>query len=628
MIRIALVVPHKDFIPNAATILEQHNKMYAASDSEQYVMEEVIVNSRNSDDVHIKADIVLTRGLLAEILAKLSADIPVVEISVPTADILRTIRSCIQLYDPAQIGIIAAGNMLAGISGLSDLCEAPIKTYVLSPNWNNEALVDQAVSEGCDVIIGGVNTCRYAEMIHIPNMIIQTSREAFWNALTTAKRTCMIYRREQEKSLHMQSILDISHDGIIFIDASRRITTLNLKAQTILRIDGNYLGKRISDFLLPVELKHIFSDNKEYSDEPFTINGYTLSISKTFIKTKAFISGAIINLQIVSDSHGTDDSSKKSSSGSGFIAKLHFDDIIWKSPAMAQTIHTAQRYSLTEANILLIGESGTGKEIFAQSIHNASLRKNGPFVAVNCAAIPDNLLESELLGYESGSFTGAKKSGKPGLFELAHHGTIFLDEIGEIPLALQAKLLRVIQEKEIIRIGASNVIQVDVRIVAATNKNLEKLVDEGRFREDLFYRLDVLRISIPPLRQRKEDIPLLVLDYLEKNFPGISINDGALHMLSLAPWPGNVRHLFNVCERLAVLSTDSRIDEECARMALPSAKTEHVSFALSEAELGEDECAAIRKALESCHFNRAEAAKILGMSRTTLWRKIREYQIL
>ena len=153
-------------------------------------------------------------------------------------------------------------------------------------------------------------------------------------------------------------------------------------------------------------------------------------------------------------------------------------------------------------------------------------------------------------------------------------------------------------------------------------------MDEGRFREDLFYRLDVLRISIPPLRQRKEDIPLLVLDYLEKNFPGISINDGALHMLSLAPWPGNVRHLFNVCERLAVLSTDSRIDEECVRMALPSAKTEHVSFALSEAELGEDECAAIRKALESCHFNRAEAAKILGMSRTTLWRKTREYQIL
>ena len=184
MVKIALVVPCNNFIENAPQILEQHNQFHKQEDSETYVMNEIIVNNSSSEHPQIDADIILTRGLLAEIMSNFPSDIPIVRISVPTADILRTIRKCTQLYGEKQIGIIAASNMLAGITGLADLCDSPIKTYILSEKWNNEALVDQAIRENCQVILGGLNTCRYAQMIHVPNMLIQTSEEAFWDALS------------------------------------------------------------------------------------------------------------------------------------------------------------------------------------------------------------------------------------------------------------------------------------------------------------------------------------------------------------------------------------------------------------------------------------------------------------
>lgn len=623
MVKIALVVPCENFIADAAQILSQHNQFHGQEDSETYVMDEIIMNNSDTGHVQIDADIILTRGLLAQILANLPGDIPVVRISVPTADILRTIRNCTQRYGQKQIGIIAAGNMLAGITGLSDLCDAPIKTYLLSPNWNNEALVDQAVREGCEVIIGGLNTCRYAQMIHIPNMLIETSKEAFWDALSSAKRALLIFRKEQEKSMRLQTILDISHDGIIFIDPSRRVTTVNKKAQSIFGLDNSCIGKRIIDFPFPLELKNILSDNSEYTNKLLQHNRTLLSISKTFVRTQAFLSGSIVNIQLVNEIQSLEGDIRKQIYDKGLVAKLTFDDMVGTAPAMASVIRTARKYSQTNSNILLIGESGTGKEVLAQSIHNASSRSLCPFVAVNCAAIPDTLLESELFGYVTGAFTGARKNGKAGLFELAHTGTIFLDEIGEIPLPLQATLLRVLQEREIMRVGGDSVIHVDIRIIAATNKNLESLVRSNQFREDLFYRLDVLRINIPPLNQHREDIPLLISRYMNRNFPGITTGPEVIQFLCRADWTGNIRHLFNICERMAVLCSNGHIDLECARLAFPechSSQTASVPAASTEDSQ-------IMEALSSCRFNKGQAAAMLGMSRSTLWRKMKEYHI-
>lgn len=650
MIKIALAVPCRGFIENAPLIFQQHNDFYCSEDNETYSMEEVIVTNDNAKQVKLDADIILTRGLLAEILANLPGEIPVVQISIPTADILRAVRKCTRIYGQKDIAIIAAGNMLAGITGLYDLCDAPIKTYLLSPSWNNEALVDQAVSEGCQIILGGVNTCRYADMIHVPSMVIQTSKEAFWGALTSVKRTASIFRKEQEKAFCLHTILDTSHDGIIFIDQARRVTTMNIKAHSILDIQDNCLGRRILDIPFPLELKNLLSDNREYSNELLHMNRTLLNISKTFVKINEHTAGSVITLQLVNEIQSLEGDIRKRISDQGHVARLTFDDVIGISSAMTSLKKTAVKYSATSSNILLIGESGTGKEVFAQSIHNASSRKSLPFVAVNCAAIPENLLESELFGYVPGAFTGARKNGKAGLFELAHRGTIFLDEIGEIPMALQAKLLRVLQEREIMRVGGDSVTQVDIRIIAATNKKLEQLVKDNLFREDLFYRLDVLRITIPPLDKRRQDIPLLIESYMEKNFPDVTISEEAKELLSRAHWAGNVRQLFNICERLAVLCSHNHIDRSCVELVFPegraAARTEsrqenqlqpsgslHPEPVLSGSasppspEPYQDEAARIQWALGACRYHKGKAAVMLGISRSTLWRKIQLYHI-
>ncbi|HRU41034.1 MAG TPA: sigma 54-interacting transcriptional regulator, partial [Candidatus Diapherotrites archaeon] len=236
----------------------------------------------------------------------------------------------------------------------------------------------------------------------------------------------------------------------------------------------------------------------------------------------------------------------------GHTAKYDFSSIIGKSKQITETKEIAKKLAKSNSTLLLTGESGNGKELFAHAIHKASNKQQGPFVAVNFAALPENLLESELFGYEEGAFTGAKKGGHAGLFEQAHNGTIFLDEIGDASLRIQARLLRVLQEKEVMRVGGTKILPIDVRIIAATNKNLEVLVQEEKFREDLYYRLNVLPIRIPPLRERKEDIPLLIEKILEKFLKGneMIISSEAMDILMEYDWPGNIRELENTIEYL------------------------------------------------------------------------------
>lgn len=239
--------------------------------------------------------------------------------------------------------------------------------------------------------------------------------------------------------------------------------------------------------------------------------------------------------------------------GQGHRAKYTFEDILGKSEIIKKYKKIAKRMAASNSSILITGESGTGKELFAQAIHNSSKRKNYPFVAVNCAAITESLLESELFGYEEGAFTGARKGGKPGLFELAHRGTLFLDEIGEMPLNLQAKLLRVLQEREVMRIGGSNLIKVDVRIISVTNRNLKDMLRKGKFRKDLYYRLSVLPLNLPPLRDRRDDIiPLLngIKNQLNVDF---TLTGSAKNALINYNWNGNVRELKNYIEYFASL---------------------------------------------------------------------------
>ena len=282
---------------------------------------------------------------------------------------------------------------------------------------------------------------------------------------------------------------------------------------------------------------------------------------------------------------------------------------------MQQRLILAHKYAKTDANVLILGETGTGKELFAQSIHNASARSQYPFVAVNCAALPEHLLESELFGYSEGAFTGAKKGGKEGLFELAHRGTIFLDEIGEMPINLQAKLLRVLQEKELRRIGDNKIIPVDVRIISATNITIRRKILDGDFRSDLYYRINLLEMHLLPLRERPDDIEWIFTNLLEQHsrahgLPVPKVTPEVLALVRRYPWYGNVRELRNFSERLIILNEGTEITPEQLRLT-------GLADGIAEISDGPAE----RNTPAQPYKRKEDIAREMGISRTTLWRR-------
>ena len=316
--------------------------------------------------------------------------------------------------------------------------------------------------------------------------------------------------------------------------------------------------------------------------------------------------------------------------------KYFFGKIIGKSKALLDAMVIAKQVAKTNASVLITGESGTGKEVFSRAIHEESNRK-GDFIPVNCSAIPANLLESELFGYVEGAFTGAYKYGRPGKFELANGGTLFLDEIGDMPVIMQAKLLRVLQDGMVTRVGGGTPIKVDVRIIAATNKDLKKLMEEGRFREDLYYRLNVVSIVIPPLRERREDIPELINDFLvefskKNNKLNLSISTETMKILSDYSWKGNIRELKNTIERLVILSKNEIIEkEDLPKDIINSIETINYIEIKSKEKFDfikvveEFEKNIIKDALEKTNGNKVKTAELLNIKRSTLYYKLNQY---
>ena len=314
-------------------------------------------------------------------------------------------------------------------------------------------------------------------------------------------------------------------------------------------------------------------------------------------------------------------------------ARHFFPDIIGESLAMRGFLGLIKKVAPTDSTVLILGESGTGKELVATSIFENSDRKNKPFIKLNCAAIPEELLESELFGHEKGAFTGATKF-KPGKFDMAHQGTLFLDEIGDMPLSLQSKILRVIQEKEFYRVGGSRTIKVDVRFIASTNQNLEKMVQEGSFREDLYYRLNVFTLHMPPLRERKEDIPLLV-DYFLQNLPKkVEISSVALQLIMTFPWPGNIRELKNIIESAAVIAENGYIEPAQLPAKITglfnNSVTNEISLPVNlslDERLNEIEKSMIIEALRKTGGVQVRATELLGINQRSLWHRIKKHGI-
>ncbi len=352
----------------------------------------------------------------------------------------------------------------------------------------------------------------------------------------------------------LQNTLDMVQDGVIAYDNDGIITIFNRSAELILKTRGyEAIGKKIED-LLRREGMDTSILNEEVKDRLIHVKQQNIVWNKLNVESDGETTGAMFTLQVAQKVEELELKLRAQIKAIGHEAKYTFADLITKSEEMNKVVRIAKKVAESDLSVLILGESGTGKELFAHAIHNSSRISKYPFVAVNCSALPDNLLESELFGYEEGAFTGAKRGGKPGLFELAHKGTIFLDEIGDISPTLQSRLLRVIQQKEVLKVGGTKVLPVDVRVIAATNRDLARLVAEGKFRDDLYYRLNVVPIHVPSLRDRKEDIPVLAMHFLKRRHFLGSISSDALALLQEYHWPGNVRELENTMQYLAFMS--------------------------------------------------------------------------
>ena len=351
---------------------------------------------------------------------------------------------------------------------------------------------------------------------------------------------------------YLVKVLNQINDGIIAFNKDGKVTVFNQKSEDIFKLSHNStLGKNISHIIKDKDLLKFMLCSDENIDQLFNINDDEVAISKFKVKK---LDSVVCTLKSTRDIAEIEYKMRRILLKKGHIGKYSFIDIIGKSQTIQNTIKTAKKIAKTDLSILIHGESGTGKELFASAIHNESLRDKGTFLAVNFSALSEDLVESELFGYEEGAFTGAKKGGKIGLFEQADNGTIFLDEIGDTSLKIQARLLRVLQEKEIMRVGGTDIINVNVRIIAATNKDLLKMCQENKFREDLYYRLKRLYLKTPPLRSRPEDIEELVKHFLAKNHrPDLKLSEEVIAILLSHNWPGNVRELESTIEYMVAV---------------------------------------------------------------------------
>lgn len=453
---------------------------------------------------------------------------------------------------------------------------------------------------------------------------------------------------DQQQLLEMyNSIFDIIYNWIVVVDRQGVIRMINNRYCHFLGVEQQEaVGKHVTEIIENTRMHIVAQNGRREIGDIQQIKGNKMIADRIPIYQNGELIGAVGTV-IFKDVVELDAYVKrvghmekeldfyKKELKKALGTDITFDHIIGTSQELQRAVNLAKRVASTKSNVLLLGESGTGKGLFASAIHNASPRSEYPLIKVNCAAIPSELLESELFGYESGAFTGAKKGGKPGKFELAHKSSIFLDEIGDLPLNMQAKLLKVLQEKEIERVGGIKSQKVDMRIIAATNRNLEEMVKEKTFREDLYYRLNVINIRIPSLRERKEDIPKLA-DYLirktakEMDRFVTEISPAAMRCLTEYHWPGNIRELENVIERAFNL-----VDKE-ASITLKQLPTYLIAEQEGEAVYTETslkevveavERKTIARCLKETLGNKYQAARLLGISRTSLYEKMEKYNI-
>lgn len=630
MIKLLFIVPYPELEEKVVRVISQHPEKERINADIQVMTVEQTPNV--PDD---KYDAIIARGYTAEKTKHMYKHIPTIGLTISGYDIIQAIVECNEKFHPRKIAVCGFSGQMYQVESICKYFHIEAEVFNTTTYKDLPHVLMKAAASGCDALVGGYSAKIVADQMGIPSVIIKTGEDTILQATNEAVNTVDRIRDERIVSQMYKTIIYSSKDGILFVDSKGIIRVRN---QVMRKMNGDIsiMDKPLKEampYLYDIYTSILKSRHSE-KDRILTIPNtkITVSIIGTPVIANGEVSGVIFSLSDITMIQELETQIRNKLNERGLKAEYTFNDIVHESKVIDRTIEIAKQYAASDSNVIIVGETGTGKELFAQSIHNSSKRKNGPFVAINCAALPENLLESELFGYVEGAFTGTGKGGKMGLFEQAHGGTLFLDEIGEISMSMQTKLLRVLQERQVRRIGDNKVININVRIISATNRSILRMVESGRFRRDLMYRLDVLRLFLPPLRKRENDVELLFKSFLNKYSPGTQLDTKAYSLLHEYPFHGNIRELRNIVERTIVLKSGKIITYYDLKNALypPDLETSEEyddrGSILSES-LSFNEKETIERILNECNGNKTQASKKLGIDRSTLWRKMHKYKI-
>lgn len=625
---IVIFAPSEAFASVAAALIEEralsnHVCLVEATGSRtlKYAEELVRAGSR----------IFISRGRNTSLLQK-NITIPVIDVPYLYEEIYHSVKATGCL--PREVALVGFDKAFQIMNKYKAISGQDIQIICPDSPATTERDVSRELRPGIKALIGGFSVKQAAGLRKLKNIPLMVEPENVSLAIDSALNILTAMEHKDEYLSVISATVNRISSAVLNYDAEGRLLFSNEKARLLFRPAGS---EQIRELIFPDQAETYTTRQERIIT--FESNNYMAEYLPVIVNRK--IRSIVIIVSSENSIQSAEIQLRLNRSRKGYQAKSSFYHIVGKSMAIKSTIRLAEKYARSGNAVLITGETGTGKEIFAQSIHNQSSRAQEPFVAINCAALPQSLLESELFGYVKGAFTGANKEGKMGIFEMAHKGTVFLDEIGEMDLSVQAKLLRVLQEKEVCRLGDDRIIPVDIRIISATNKDLPELVRAGRFREDLLYRLNVLELRLPPLRERREDIPLLIRSYIEKSNSPVRFSEKAVKLLGEGKYPGNVRQLFNLLERIVTLTETSEILPEDLDGIIPDKENFFINNGKKEPETVEEEekpsvlsqtvrnseQRRIEECLRNNRGNRGKTAAELNISTATLWRKIKKYHI-
>ncbi|HEY4761022.1 MAG TPA: propionate catabolism operon regulatory protein PrpR [Thermoguttaceae bacterium] len=589
-----------------------------------------------------EVDVFLSAGSNGEYLRN-NVSAPLVLIKITGFDILNALLKARRISN--RIAIVTYKHTIPELESIKQLLSIELEQKYYLTIEDVKYCFRELADMGYKVIVGGSIITELAEQHGLAGVYMY-SVDSIRHGIEDAIQIARFAKIEENRRERLNTILHNLNEGVVSVDTEERIQCINPSMEKLLNITNGHqktIGMQLSK-ISDLNLQDTLKSGLPSLNQIQKIGYRTVVTSRIPIYEQGIQTGAVLTFQDSTSIQQVDRIIRSQRKGHNFSAKYKLSDIIGDSIVIKQAKQMATQYAKTNSTIIITGETGTGKELIAQGIHSASSRKDNPFVAINCASFPDSLLESELFGHEEGSFSGSKRGGKLGLFEAAHTGTIFLDEVGDMSFPLQTRLLRVLQEKEILRVGSNEPTSIDIRVIAATHRDLKKSIANGSFREDLYYRINILCINLPALRERIDDISLLSKKLLNNSFNRIGSNKVGDKILKyLLPyfnnyhWPGNIRELENVLDRMAHYYIDREdldtFDISQIRSIIPEIfhgvnqnTTINNENNLLKSFHKTNEMIHINRLMTECEGNYSEVAKRLGISRTTLWRKLSKSQ--